>query len=102
MEARTPLEDSVKRLIRYSIVLYVAVVVIAVGLGVVAAKVISESSDTNHALCTFRTDLEGRAESARKFLDENPKGFPGVSAESIRQSIKNQERTVTALRSLDC
>lgn len=102
MEPKAPLEESVKRLIRYSIVLYVVVAVLCVGLAAVVVKTTSEARDTRDSLCTLRADLEVRVESSRKFLDEHPEGIPGVPARAIREGIRNQDRTIHALDSLHC
>lgn len=55
------------------------------------------------ALCAFRNDLERRIESAEKFLIDHPKGIPGIPAETIKNSLQNQEATLATLDTvLDC
>jgi hypothetical protein len=103
-ERRSPLEDSVRKLIHFSIGLYVIVLLLILGGAGSAIYVVLTNHDTRDALCTFRTDLEVRVASSRKFLDEHPEGLPkaGISAQQLSQSIRNQDRTVDALRGLDC
>jgi hypothetical protein len=60
------------------------------------------ATSTNAALCTLRSDLERRVKDSRDFLEENPDGIPGISPETIAQSIENQQQTIDALGGLDC
>lgn len=76
-----------------------AVVVVLVVLAVTQQQV---AVSTNHALCAFRDDLATRVESGRQFLLDNPKGIPGLPAETIQQSLDNQQRTLDALAALNC
>lgn len=99
---RTPLEDSVRRLIRYSIVLYVVVGLLCIGMVAVIVKTVGDAHQTRDALCTLRSDLEVRVASSRKFLDDHPNGIPGVPVETIREGIRNQDRTIHALDSINC
>lgn len=54
------------------------------------------------ALCALRTDLDVRIVSSKQFLEENPKGIPGIPASLIRQGLANSIRTRKALSVLDC
>lgn len=60
------------------------------------------ADDSNQALCTFRHDLENRAEQGQAFLNKHPEGFLGIPAAQLQQSIDNQQRTIKALVSLSC
>lgn len=60
------------------------------------------ASTTNTALCAFRNDVESRASQTAKFLADNPKGFAGIPAATLRQSLQGQRRAVASLKSLDC
>jgi high-affinity Fe2+/Pb2+ permease len=60
-------------------------------------------AEENHgALCALRADIQTRLGSTEKFLDENPRGIPGISAAQIQQSIDNYNRTLIALSGLRC
>ena len=61
-----------------------------------------ETVRTTNALCTFREDLARRARETQNFLAEHPEGIPGISANTLRQSVINQQQTVNALQDLDC
>jgi hypothetical protein len=67
-----------------------------------AFKTSGDARVTTAALCALRTDLELRAASSRRFLADHPDGIPGIPAKVIRDGISNQERTITALRGIDC
>lgn len=66
------------------------------------AEIRNVALTTNTALCTLRHDLEKRIETSQQFLEENPNGIPGFSAEVIEQSIANQQDTIEALEVLRC
>lgn len=64
---------------------------------------LKQTAESNRAaLCSLRGDLERRVQSARAFLDDNPKGIPGISAATIKMGITNQQRTIDALAGLEC
>lgn len=52
--------------------------------------------------CAFREDLKNRLRLSKQFLIDHPEGIPGLSNESINQSINGQERTIKALSTLIC
>jgi hypothetical protein len=101
-ERRTPLEDTVKRLINVTLLLIALVVLILAAGGASAIYVVNTNKDTRDSLCTLRGDLESRVQQTRDYLDKHPEGFPGVSARQLSESIRNQDRTVDALGALDC
>lgn len=57
---------------------------------------------TQHALCTFRDDLQSRVDGTHRFLRENPQGIPGVPNKLIRTQVAGQEATLRSLRGLWC
>jgi hypothetical protein len=67
----------------------------------VAANTI-RAAQINHVLCVVRRDYEARARGARKFLRSHPEGFAGISAGTIRVSLRMQERTIRSLSGLEC
>lgn len=71
-------------------------------MGGTIAYVARESARTTRALCALRGDLEARIEQSKGFLVEHPEGVAGVSAKVIQDGIRNQQRTVHALRGLPC
>lgn len=56
------------------------------------------------ALCGLRADLKQRVATSTAFLREHPNGLPefDVSPASIRESVRNQRRTIAALAPLTC
>lgn len=58
--------------------------------------------ENQSALCALQHDLEVRHESGQKFLDVNPNGIPGISAQQIQASLDNQKSTLRALSILNC
>lgn len=70
---------------------------------------IRENADANtDALCALRTDLRIRHDSAADFLRTHTAGLVDrygtvlISAEQLRESIRDQESTLSALHDLDC
>jgi cytochrome c-type biogenesis protein CcmH/NrfG len=60
------------------------------------------ATETHDSLCALKSDLQKRYVAGTKFLKENPKGIPGISAAQIKQSLSNQESTLLSLEPLDC
>lgn len=60
------------------------------------------AEQTNHALCTLRSDLQRRYDAGTEFLENNPSGIPGLSAQEIARSLANQRSTLDALATLEC
>lgn len=80
--------------------------IIALGVGVyavsLAVRIGEESEKTTAALCTLRQDLQVRVDATERFLVDHPKGFAGIPAVQLRQSLDGQKRTIAALSSLEC
>lgn len=89
-------------LIRSLRILAVMTVLLYLGLIAGGIKVYLDAKNTNNVLCTFRQDLIVRVLASSNFLEDNPKGIPGVPTKVILEQIKNQQRTITALQGLDC
>lgn len=62
----------------------------------------AEGQEAHESLCALHADLERRLVLGREFLADNPDGIPGITAATLRSSIKNQEATLDALSRLDC
>lgn len=58
--------------------------------------------ETNHALCTFRIDLQRRYIAGLALFNKNPQGIAGIPSEEIARSLANQKATLDSLSSLDC
>jgi hypothetical protein len=69
---------------------------------VLFTRLATTTDHTNSALCTFRADVQQRAQNTEKFLAEHPQGIPGIPVGTLRQSLDGQRRTVKALSDLDC
>jgi hypothetical protein len=54
------------------------------------------------ALCAFRDDLQTRVTSGLNFLVTHPKGIAGISAQTLRVGIVNEQHTLAALHPLVC
>src|SRR5438128_2048335 len=87
--------------IAYWLVVFVA----ALALGSLYLKMQTlsrEGRQAHAAICTLRSDLERRTQDSRDFLKQHPDGIPGIPASLIRNSIKNQQQTIDALRAASC
>lgn len=82
--------------------LSIATVVLALLLLGGGVKVYLDGRATTKALCTFRADLAQRAVTATQYLKDHPNGAPGIPAKTILEGISNQQRTILALKDLDC
>jgi hypothetical protein len=60
------------------------------------------ASGNRAALCALRHDLEARVADSRRFLSTHPRGIRDIPAGQIKMSISNSERTIGALRVIDC
>lgn len=89
------LRSSLRRLVLATAVLYV--VLFGVGL-----KVYLDGKSTTESLCAFRADLTGRILQSTQFLKDHPNGTLGIPAKTILDGISNQQRTVLALKDLNC
>lgn len=58
--------------------------------------------ETRDALCAFKRNLVLAQRDARKFVEDNPKGIPGITRETIDQSIANRQNTLDSLQVLTC
>lgn len=66
------------------------------------ARIDDLAKSTNDALCTFKNDLQRRADGAREFLRTHPDGFAGLTRTDLQRSIDNQQATLRSLTSLNC
>lgn len=105
---REQILHSIRSLTRATVALFLSIVLVT-GIGfldsVKQKNAIAEVSLNNRAaLCAFRSDLERRVETTKKFLRRNddPEPIPGVTRNSIRTTLRNQQRTLVSFRSLDC
>lgn len=99
-------KDTVRSLVKWVIVLVILVLAFGCAGAVYAvwdkAETRQDVAEINGALCTFKGDLVVRVQSAEQFLKDHPDGLEGISAESIQQSIDNQQRTINSLSQLNC
>lgn len=98
--------DTVRALVRWVIALVLTVLVLGGAAVVYAVQDKAETrqdvAEINGALCTLKGDLVVRVQAAEQFLKDHPDGLHGISAESIQQSIDNQQRTINSLSQLNC
>jgi exoribonuclease II len=62
---------------------------------------VNQLHDTQ-ALCAFRDDIQTRVTSGLNFLISHPKGIAGISAQTLRVGIVNEQHTLAALHPLVC
>lgn len=105
-ELRSPVLDAVNNLKRWTVVLYVALAVLALTTFVVRsidlANVEEEARKATTAMCALRADLRDRVQNSKQFLQEHPGGIPGIPPSQIRDSINGQMRTIETLKVIDC
>lgn len=97
-EAKTTATE-LRRSLRALQITTVVLVLILVGAGI---KVYLDGKDTKDALCTLRFDLATRALASTAFLKDHPNGVAGIPPKQILESIYNQQRTIVALKDLNC
>lgn len=77
--------------------------IITTGLTLWAIALTFQASSENHrSLCALRADLEHRVANSRSFLNSHPQGAFGFSRAVIVKSATDQQRSIRALRYLDC
>jgi uncharacterized protein YkwD len=105
-DIRITIEHSIKVLGRWTAGLYLVIAVMLVAALIYAsgqrARIERVTNDTVTALCTFRHDLQLRYDTGVKFLIDHPDGIPGIPAETLQQSLRNQKQTLESLRELPC
>lgn len=62
----------------------------------------TEGQQARDALCVLKQDIISRHNAGVEFLKDNPDGTPGIPKSVILNSLKSQEATIDALRSLKC
>lgn len=93
---------------RYSRVLIAVLVIAVISIGsVVFGFAILRHTDNQAqqntvALCALRRDLEDRVVSSERFIQEHPKGIPGIPVKTLIQSTEGQKRTIKALSPIKC
>lgn len=68
----------------------------------ISVTLYAQNRKAAEALCTFKTDLQRRVDDGNEFLAKHPNGIPGIPAKTLRTSLDNQQRTISALRGLSC
>lgn len=105
-DVRIAIQHSIKVLGIWTALLYGIVALFVVISLVIAARHQAElhrtQEQTGDALCTFRNDLQTRYDNGVKFLVDHPDGIPGIPAEVIQQTLKNQADTLKSLEGLPC
>lgn len=54
--------------------------------------------EAHNAICTLKDNIRQRIDDSEQFLHDHPKGISGITAVTIRTSIKNQRATLVALK----
>lgn len=67
-----------------------------------AQGTINDLKKDGKALCSFREDLQARADSTQQFLLDHPNGIPGIPASVLRVSLQNELHTLKSLSRLVC
>lgn len=61
-----------------------------------------DGHQAHDAICVLKVDLRRRIHDSEKFLNNNPNGLPGISAQVISDSLEGQRRTLSALGPVRC
>lgn len=101
-----PVFNAVRLLILATVLLYLSVA----GVGVFfyfdgkdrREKIARVAYDSARAMCALREDQERRLRVTREYLNDHPNGTDDISLGVLRQSIDNSEKTLKALRFVDC
>jgi hypothetical protein len=78
-----------------TVVLYVAVIVIAV-------LALRQATGDHAVLCAFKGGLKNQVAASSDFLKKHPRGVGGISAEDIRSGMNRQQHTIDSLSNLKC
>lgn len=65
-------------------------------------RIARDAAQVNGALCALRGDLTRRVDASIAYLEDHPRGAPGIPAATIRQGIENQAQTIHALARVRC
>jgi hypothetical protein len=65
-------------------------------------KIYFDGRQTHDALCTYRNDLVTRVIAGNKFIAEHPEGLAGLTVKQLASSVNQQQRTILALKGLNC
>lgn len=93
---------------RYSRVLIAVLVIALISIGsvifgfAILRHTNSQAKQNTTALCALRRDLEERVASSTRFIQEHPKGIPGIPIKTIIQGMEGQKRTIKALSAIKC
>jgi hypothetical protein len=68
------------------------------------ARLEEVATETHAALCTFKADLQRRADDTRAYLQKHPgvEPIPGITRADLRRSLNAQRDTLESLVVLDC
>lgn len=83
-------------------ILIITTVVLFLCIGAVTYYVYSVAKDVNDGVCAFRADVQTRSVQTKKYLKKHPHGTRLISSSDLQIAIKNTERTVDALSSVNC
>lgn len=90
------------RLHRFFVKVIVIFAILGLTVSATAYYTLNSAQDSKAGLCAIREDSEQRVHLGEEFLKENPKGIPGISAESLDRSIANSKQTLLSLSFLSC
>jgi hypothetical protein len=97
-----PAIHTAKILRRHLLVLTILTVALYVIIAFLTVGTIIQGNKNTRALCAIRDNAAGRVAQAERFLDDNPKGIPGISVGDIRRSITQSRQTVRSLSDVNC
>jgi hypothetical protein len=87
--------------VKLNIALFGAVAALSVSLfGVSSLYLVARNN--RDSLCSLKADIQLRFVTGKQFLKDHPNGIPGITAETLRQSVRNQKATLDSLSGLDC
>jgi hypothetical protein len=85
---------------------WVVNVVLLIALVLAGVYSFNQASKAEVALCALRADLVVRVDRSKEYLADLDAGrrkpIPGITRSDIADGVANQERTIRALKGLDC
>lgn len=90
------------KFLRPFLVLTISTVVLYASVLGMAIWTFSTGQSNKVVLCALKAEHERDIRNSLKFLEENPEGIPGISADLIARGIADDRQTLEAFEDLDC
>jgi hypothetical protein len=97
-----PAIHTAKILRRHLMILTILTLALYIIISLLTVGTIIQGNKNTRALCAIRDNAAQRVAQSQEFLDDNPKGIPGISVGDIRRSISQAKTTVRSLSDINC